>query len=112
MILALLCHAGGGEDGERPIVPFRGLATPLADMLKETPYIGMYGPEVPITPARGLEEPLRGCDWKRTLAETNFLEHLAASDAPMRVAQPCVLAARWPPPRRTPPPSPAPAAPD
>src|SRR4029077_7810821 len=43
-ILALLCHAGGGEAGERALAPFRALATPLTDMLQETPYVGIYGP--------------------------------------------------------------------
>jgi FAD/FMN-containing dehydrogenase len=45
VILAMMCYAGGPEDGERALAPFRALATPLADMLQTMPYSGMYPPE-------------------------------------------------------------------
>ena len=90
VILALMCHAGGGEDGEPAIAPFRGLATPLADMLQETPYVGIYGPEDPDYHPLAASKNLFVDAIDRVLAET-ILEHLAASDAPMRVAQLRVL---------------------
>jgi FAD/FMN-containing dehydrogenase len=45
VIFAMMAHAGGGEEGERAVAPFRAIATPLADMLKEMPYPEIYLPE-------------------------------------------------------------------
>jgi FAD/FMN-containing dehydrogenase len=42
IVLALLVHAGTGEDGERAIAPFRALATPIADMVRPMRYPEMY----------------------------------------------------------------------
>ena len=45
VILGMLAYAGDAEAGERAIAPFRALATPLADMVKPSPYPEMYPPE-------------------------------------------------------------------
>src|SRR5919106_541168 len=45
IIFGMLVHAGGGEKGERAVAPFRALAEPLADMLKEMPYPEIYLPD-------------------------------------------------------------------
>ena len=42
VVLGMIVHIGGGEAGERAVAPFRELAEPLADMLKEMPYPGIY----------------------------------------------------------------------
>ena len=42
VVLGMIVHVGGGEIGERMVAPFRELAEPLADMLKEMPYPGIY----------------------------------------------------------------------
>jgi FAD/FMN-containing dehydrogenase len=42
VVLALLVHAGGGEEGERAIAPFRALATPIADMVRPMRYPEIY----------------------------------------------------------------------
>ena len=42
VILGMIVHVGGGETGERAMAPFRELAEPLADMLREMPYTGIY----------------------------------------------------------------------
>jgi FAD/FMN-containing dehydrogenase len=42
VIFGMIVHVGGGESGERAVAPFRELAEPLADMLKEMPYPGIY----------------------------------------------------------------------
>jgi FAD/FMN-containing dehydrogenase len=47
VILAMLVHAGSTEDGEKAIAPFRALATPLADMVREMPYPEIYPPDDP-----------------------------------------------------------------
>jgi FAD/FMN-containing dehydrogenase len=45
IVLALICYAGETAAGERAIAPFRALATPIADMVKEMPYPNAYPPE-------------------------------------------------------------------
>jgi len=45
VIFAMLCHAGGGEAGERAVAPFRALATPIVDMVKPGRYPEMYPPD-------------------------------------------------------------------
>jgi FAD/FMN-containing dehydrogenase len=47
VILAMLVHAGPLEDGERTIAPFRALAIPHADMVREMPYPEIYPPDDP-----------------------------------------------------------------
>jgi FAD/FMN-containing dehydrogenase len=42
VIFGMIVHVGGGETGEGAVAPFRELAEPLADMLKEMPYTGIY----------------------------------------------------------------------
>lgn len=90
VILGLMCHAGGGQAGERAMVPFRRLADPLVDLVKPMPYAGMFPPE---------ESGYR----PTAVAHTMFLDHvsrgdaalmldgLRASDAPMRAVQLRVL---------------------
>jgi FAD/FMN-containing dehydrogenase len=90
VILAMLAYAGGAEDGERALAPFRALAEPMADMLRPMSYPEMFPPEDP--------------DYHPTAAATTmFLDHvdvnvaetmlrfLKSSNAPMRVAQLRVL---------------------
>jgi FAD/FMN-containing dehydrogenase len=86
IIFGMLVHAGGGEQGERAVAPFRALAEPLADMLKEMPYPEIYLPE---------EEGFHPIASDRTMfldhvdeavAET-MLERIRASDAMMAAAQ-------------------------
>jgi FAD/FMN-containing dehydrogenase len=90
VIMGMLCWAGETTEGERAIAPFRALAEPLADMVAPMAYPGMYPPEDPdyhptavsltsFTERIGIEE-----------AEL-ILDRLAASDAPLRVAQLRVL---------------------
>ena len=90
VVFALMACAGDPAASERALAPFRGLATPLADMLKPMPYPEIYGPE------DGDYHPLA---ITRTMfveridlaAAQTIVEHLEASDAAMRVAQLRVL---------------------
>ena len=92
VIFALMAYAGETEAGERALAPFRALATPIADMLKPMPYPEIYRPDEaeadyhPLAIARTMF--VDRID--RSVAET-IMEHLEASDAPMRVAQLRVL---------------------
>ena len=45
VVLALLTYAGPAAAAEPVLAPFRAVATPLADMLQEVPYPGMFQPE-------------------------------------------------------------------
>jgi FAD/FMN-containing dehydrogenase len=89
-ILALMCYAGGAEAGQRAIAPFRALATPLADMVREMPYPEIYPPDSddyrPIAAGRNMF--LDRID--ASVAET-MLEHIRASTGQMAVAQLRVL---------------------
>jgi FAD/FMN-containing dehydrogenase len=90
IVMALLCWAGEVEAGERAVARFRGLATPLADMVRPMPYPEIYqfteGPGPDHEAARSLF--LDGVD--RATAET-LVERLRASTAPLAVAQLRVL---------------------
>jgi FAD/FMN-containing dehydrogenase len=45
VVLASLTYAGPVEDAERVIAPFRGLATPIADLVRPIPYPEMFPPQ-------------------------------------------------------------------
>jgi FAD/FMN-containing dehydrogenase len=88
VIMAMLCHAGDTEAGQRALAPFRALAEPIADMLQPIPYAGMFPPEE-------AEEEFHPTAVAHTMfmdtvdhqmAET-IMEQLQASDAPVRVVQ-------------------------
>jgi FAD/FMN-containing dehydrogenase len=86
VILGMIVHAGGGEAGERAVAPFRELAEPLADMLKEMPYPGIYMEE------EGDFHPIAS---DRTMfldrvdedVATTILDRISSSDAMMAAAQ-------------------------
>ena len=105
VVMAMLVHAGQTEAGERAITPFRKLAKPLADLVRPMPYPEIYPP---------VEESYHPTAVTHTMfvdaidgdAAETILDHLQASDAPMRVAQLRVLGGRWPGSPWRPPPSP------
>jgi len=90
VVIALMVYAGSPEAGERAIAPIRGLATPLADMVRPIRYPEMYaGPEPP-TPAFAAGTNILGHGLPAGAAEA-ILEHLQASAAPMAAVQLRVL---------------------
>ena len=90
VVLATLAHSEGGEAGERAMVPFRGLAEPIADLVQAMPYPELYPPEPddfhPRPAIRG--QFLDAVD--RGVAET-IVDHLQVATAPMAVTQLRVL---------------------
>jgi FAD/FMN-containing dehydrogenase len=90
IIMAMLVYAGEVEAGERAIALFRGLAEPIADMVKPMPYPEIYPPE---------EEDYHPIGSGRTMfLETidgavgqTIVDHLQNSSAQMAVAQIRVL---------------------
>ena len=90
VIMAILCHAGGGEAGERAVAPFRALATPIVDMVNPMPYPEIYPPEDDSYHPTALTRTMFVDSIDRGVGET-IIDHLEASDASMRVAQLRVL---------------------
>ena len=86
VILGMIVHAGGGEAGERAVAPFRELAEPLADMLKEMPYPGIYMEEEgdfhPIASDRTMFLDRVDAD-----VAAAILDRVSSSDAMMAAAQ-------------------------
>jgi hypothetical protein len=86
VIFGMIVHTGGGEAGERAMSPFRELAEPLADMLKEMPYPGIYmeeeGDYHPIASDRTMFLDRVDEDVAATM-----LDRIGSSDAMMAVAQ-------------------------
>ena len=90
VIMALLCFAGPDEEAAAVLAPFRGLATPVADLLRPMAYPDLYPPDRPN------DSP---SDHPRAVSRTLFLDafdegaaslaldRLAALDAPLRVLQ-------------------------
>jgi FAD/FMN-containing dehydrogenase len=86
VVFALMTHAGGGEEGQRAVAPFREIATPIADLVRPMSYPEMYMPEDPdYHPAAALRNMFLD-RFDRDTASL-ILDHIEASDAPMRVAQ-------------------------
>jgi FAD/FMN-containing dehydrogenase len=90
VIMAMLVYAGPVEDGQAAVAPFRALATPLADMIQPIPYPQVYPPEDPAFHPTAIGHTMFIDTIEQHTAET-ILEHLRASDAPVRVAQLRVL---------------------
>jgi FAD/FMN-containing dehydrogenase len=90
VVLAMLAHAGLPEAGERAVAPFRGLATPIADLVRLMPYPEIYPPDNGDYHPTAVAHTMFIDAVDRDAAETIY-EHLSASDAPMRAAQLRVL---------------------
>jgi FAD/FMN-containing dehydrogenase len=90
VILAILCHAGDAEAGERAIAPFRALATPLADLVQATPLPDIYPPDDADYHPTAASRTMFIDHVDRELAD-GIIERLRASDASLRVAQIRVL---------------------
>ena len=90
VIFGMMAYAGDDASAERALAPFRQIATPIADLVKPMPYVGMYPPEDPNYRPRAVSRTmfLDALDQRR--AETVF-DWLSASDAGMRAAQLRVL---------------------
>ena len=90
VILANVAFAGEDDAAARAIAPLRAIATPLADMMKPTPYLTMYPPgasnQKPTMIVRTIF--VNAADGKT--ARTMY-EHLARPSAAMHVAQLRVL---------------------
>jgi FAD/FMN-containing dehydrogenase len=86
ILFGMIVHVGGGEAGEQAVAPFRELAEPMADMLKEMPYPGIYMEEEgdfhPIASDRTMFVDRIDED-----VATTLLDRIESSDAMMAAAQ-------------------------
>ena len=86
ILFGMIVHVGGGAAGEKAMGPFRAVAEPLADMLKEMPYPGIYMEEEgdfhPIASDRTMFLDRVDDDVASTM-----LERIESSDAMMAAAQ-------------------------
>ena len=90
VVLAMLAFAGEAAAGERALAPFRGLATPIADMLQSMPYPEIYPPDDDSYHPLAIAKSMFVDRIDLPVAKT-IVEHLESSDAAMRVAQLRVL---------------------
>jgi FAD/FMN-containing dehydrogenase len=89
-IMAMLAHAGDEEAGQRAMQPFRDLAEPYADLVRPMGYPEMYPPADDSYHPLAVARTMFLDRFDRGVAET-AMQHLEASDAPMRVIQLRVL---------------------
>jgi FAD/FMN-containing dehydrogenase len=86
ILFGMIVHVGGGQAGEQAVAPFRALAEPMADMLKEMPYPGIYMQEEgdfhPIASDRTMFLDRVDEDVAATI-----LDRISSSDAMMAAAQ-------------------------
>jgi FAD/FMN-containing dehydrogenase len=90
VVSAMLAYAGVVQDGERAVAPFRALAAPIADLVHPMPYPQIYPPEQADVHPTAVTRTMFINTVDRRAAET-ILDHLRASDAPMRAVQLRVL---------------------
>jgi FAD/FMN-containing dehydrogenase len=86
VVMAMLCHAGEVEAGQRAVAPFRALAAPLADLVQPMLYPRMYPPEDLSFHPTAASQTMFADAVDRGVAET-ILEALQSSDATMRAVQ-------------------------
>jgi FAD/FMN-containing dehydrogenase len=91
IVMALLCYAGAVEAGEQALAPFRGLAEPMADLVRPMAYPEIY--QFTESPPLELEDVARSqfADGVDAEAAEAIVEQLQASTAPMAVTQLRVL---------------------
>jgi hypothetical protein len=90
VIFAMLAHFGDVDAGLRAIAPFRQLATPIADLVKEMTYPEMYPPEDESYRPKALDHTMFLDHVDRVTAQT-ILDLLEASDSSLRAVQLRVL---------------------
>jgi len=90
VILGILAHFGNAADGERAMAPFRGLATPQADMLADQPYPAIYGPEDDSYRPKAFDHTMF-IDHVGPAEAQRMLDAINASDASLRAVQLRVL---------------------
>jgi FAD/FMN-containing dehydrogenase len=90
VVMALICYAGDPVEGEHCLATFRGLAEPLADLLRPMAYHEIFPPDDPSYHPTAVGRTMFVDRVDRHDAKT-IVDVLSACDAPLRVAQLRVL---------------------
>lgn len=90
ILLAMLVYAGDIEAGQRAIAPFRTLTRPIADFIRPMRYPEIFLPEDRDFHPIAVMRTMFINQVERDMTD-RMIEHLQASDAPMRIAQLRVL---------------------
>jgi FAD/FMN-containing dehydrogenase len=90
VVMALLVHAGTGEEGKRAIAPFRRLADPIADMVRPMRYPEMYELGEPPHPVAATMRNMFVDAIDESAAET-ILDRIGRASSPMAAVQVRVL---------------------
>jgi FAD/FMN-containing dehydrogenase len=85
-LMAILVHSAGGEAGERAVAPFRALAEPIADLLRQMPYPEIYPPEDESYHPTAVAHTMFVDRIDHAVADT-IMDRLESSNAAMRVTQ-------------------------
>ncbi|TDC47883.1 FAD-binding oxidoreductase [Jiangella ureilytica] len=91
VIMGTLCYAGPAEAGRQAIAPFRGIATPVADLVRPMPYPGLFPPDDPAAPRPVTVGTTGYLDHVDLATAETIVAHLTRSDAPLRLVQLRVL---------------------
>jgi FAD/FMN-containing dehydrogenase len=90
VILALICWSGDADSGTAALAPFFALAEPLANLVRSTPYPGLFPPEDPNYHPTAVSKTL----FVESIGQAEaamIIDRLQASDATVRAAQIRVL---------------------
>ena len=90
VILGMLVYAGPADEGERALAPFRSIAAPVVDLLREMPLADIYPPDDPDYRPLYATRTMFVDTVDRDVAAT-ILERLGASSAQMPAIQLRVL---------------------
>ena len=89
-MMVILAHVGDEDAGQRAMKPFRDLAEPYADLVRPMSYPEIYPPADDSYHPLAVARTMFLDRFDRGVAES-VIQHLEASDAPMRAAQLRVL---------------------
>ncbi|HEX3219334.1 MAG TPA: FAD-binding oxidoreductase [Candidatus Limnocylindria bacterium] len=89
-MMVILAHVGDEDAGQRAMKPFRDLAEPYADLVRPMSYPEIYPPADDSYHPLAVARTMFLDRFDRDVAES-VVQHLEASDAPMRAAQLRVL---------------------
>lgn len=104
-LVAMLAYAGERDGAEAALAPFRALAAPIADLVREAPYSSMYAMDPPPEVRPSVAIRSRYVTRFGIAEAAALLAALEASDAPMKLASSAPWAAPMDGCRPTPPPS-------
>ena len=90
-LVGMMAYAGGAPEAQQALAPFRALATPIADLVREAPYSSMYALDPPPEMRTAVAVRSRFTDRFGIDEARRMLGDIEASTAPMAMGQVRVL---------------------